>query len=347
MYKQWFLTDLKNVPENGYNVMSTFSCGGGSSMGYKLSGFKIKAINDIDPELIGVYKANFEVPYVFHEDIRKLVEREDIPQELYGIDVLDGSPPCSLFSMAGIREEGWSKEKVFREGQAKQTLDDLFFVFIRLAEKLKPKIVISENVKGMLQGNAKGYVKKVVEEFSKIGYDTQIFLLNSATMGVPQRRERVFFMSRRRELALPPIKLEFHEPQILYCDIKTIDGIHGSLTPSIKELLKYKSYHDNNIADINIRVHGRNSQFNAVLLKDYKVPNTIASSSTFVSYTDERLLTSTELLRIQSFPEDYNFGSRKYDAIKYILGMSVPPYMMNRISKQVQLQWLDPLKNRA
>ena len=55
---------------------------------------------------------------------------EKIPEELFHLDMLDGSPPCSsVFSTAGAREEGWNTEKVFREGQAKQRLDDLFLYF--------------------------------------------------------------------------------------------------------------------------------------------------------------------------------------------------------------------------
>ena len=52
----------------------------------------------------------------------------DLPQELYELDILDGSPPCSSFSMAGNREKDWGKDKVFREGQAMQVLDTLFFI---------------------------------------------------------------------------------------------------------------------------------------------------------------------------------------------------------------------------
>ena len=55
---------------------------------------------------------------------------KEYPKELYNLDILDGSPPCSSFSTAGIREKGWGKLKKFREGQAKQILDDLFFEFV-------------------------------------------------------------------------------------------------------------------------------------------------------------------------------------------------------------------------
>lgn len=76
-------------------------------------------------------------------DIRDFLEKEDLPEDLYNLDILDGSPPCSTFSMAGDRENSWNKLKVFREGQKKQRLDDLFFVFIALVKKLQPKVAVA------------------------------------------------------------------------------------------------------------------------------------------------------------------------------------------------------------
>ena len=98
-------------------------------------------------------------------------------------------------TMAGNREKDWGKEKKFREGQTNQVLDNLFFDFIDLAKELKPKIVVAENVKGLLMGNAKKYVGKIYSEFDKAGYYCQHFLLDASKMGVPQKRERVFFIA--------------------------------------------------------------------------------------------------------------------------------------------------------
>ncbi|XBO87446.1 hypothetical protein AAGG52_04690 [Bacillus licheniformis] len=61
-------------------------------------------------------------------DIRDFNKMENLPDELFNLDIFDGSPPCSVFSIAGDREKAWGKEKAFREGQAKQSLDDLFFI---------------------------------------------------------------------------------------------------------------------------------------------------------------------------------------------------------------------------
>ena len=209
----WNLEDLKKIRKNGLKVFSCFSCGGGSSMGYKLAGFEVIGNNEIDSKINAMYVKNHRPKYNFNCDIRDLTNLS-LPDEIYNIDILDGSPPCSVFSIAGQREKAWGVEKTFKEGQKKQRLDDLFFYFIDLAKNLNPKVIIAENVKGLIFKRAKGYVNEILKAFEKAGYDVQIFLLNAAKMGVPQTRERTFFIARRKDLSLPKVKLEFNEKPI-------------------------------------------------------------------------------------------------------------------------------------
>ena len=171
----WTLKDANFTKDKG-KVFSCFACGGGSSFGYKLAGFDVIGHNDIDKKMIEVYKANHNPKYSFLESITTFAKRKDLPKELYELDILDGSPPCSSFSMAGNREKDWGKEKVFREGQTEQVLDTLFFDFIDLAKKLQPKVVIAENVKGLLLGEAKNYVREIYREFDLAGYYCQHWL---------------------------------------------------------------------------------------------------------------------------------------------------------------------------
>ena len=112
---RWTLKDAKFTKDKG-KVFSCFACGGGSTMGYKLAGFDVIGCNEIDPKMMEAYKANHNPKYAFLEPIQTFKLREDLPEELYGLDILDGSPPCSSFSMAGNREKDWGKDKVFREG---------------------------------------------------------------------------------------------------------------------------------------------------------------------------------------------------------------------------------------
>lgn len=116
----WSLSEVKQ--DKPVKVFSCFACGGGSCMGYKRAGFEVLGCVEIDPAINEMYRKNLNPKYNFLMDLREFNKLEDIPEELIGVDILDGSPPCTTFSSAGKREETWGKEKVFREGQAKQTL---------------------------------------------------------------------------------------------------------------------------------------------------------------------------------------------------------------------------------
>jgi DNA (cytosine-5)-methyltransferase 1 len=166
---EWTLKDAKFTKDKG-NVFTCFAGGGGSSLGYKLAGFDVIGFNEIDKKQAGIYQMNNEPKYAFIEPIQDFKLRNDLPEELYNLDILDGSPPCSTFSISGNREEDWGKARKFREGQQEQVLDTLFFDFIDLAKKLQPKMVIAENVKGILLGEAFQYVKKIYEAFDEAGY---------------------------------------------------------------------------------------------------------------------------------------------------------------------------------
>ena len=196
---KWTLKDANFTKDKG-KVFSCFACGGGSTMGYKLAGFDVVGCNEIDPRMNSIYVNNHHPKHNYLCDIRELVKM-DLPEELYNLDILDGSPPCSSFSTAGSRSDDWGKEKKFREGQVSQVLDTLFFDFISLAERLKPKVVVAENVKGLMLGEAKEYMRNIIDGFDKAGYYTRYFLLNGSKMGLPQKRERVFFVCLRKDLA--------------------------------------------------------------------------------------------------------------------------------------------------
>jgi DNA (cytosine-5)-methyltransferase 1 len=307
-------------------VFSCFACGGGSTMGYKLAGYEVLGCNEIDKKIIEVYKANHNPKFAFNEDIRTFRVRPDLPKELFELDILDGSPPCSSFSMAGNREKDWGKQKVFREGQSNQVLDDLFFEFIELGKRLQPKVIIAENVKGLIQGNAKLYVKKIFKAFDEAGYTTQLFLLNAATMGVPQKRERVFFIAQRKGLNLHKLKLEFNERPINSIEVLDNTNVKSYLSPLEREYYK-KAKQGKFVGKFESN-------------KKYKADspaNTVVASSVYYHPTIPRQITDSEYITIGSYPQDYNFLNVQP---KYLIGMSVPPVMTARIANEVYLQWL-------
>ena len=194
---KWNLKDLEKVEKNGYKVFSCFAGGGGSSQGYKMAGYDVIGCNEIDPRQMEIYKHNLKPKYSYLEDIRTFRLRDDLPKELFELDILDASFPCSLFSSANLKaDDKKGKEVKFREGQAKQTLDDLAFETIKLADKLKPKICVFENVKGLLNEKNKWYVEQIYKQFENIGYRICHHLINCADLGVPQKkRKSILFRS--------------------------------------------------------------------------------------------------------------------------------------------------------
>lgn len=345
---KWTLKDTVFTKDKG-KVFSCFACGGGSTMGYKLAGFDVLGCNEIDPKMIEAYKANHNPKYAYLEPIQTFKLRDDLPQELYELDILDGSPPCSSFSMAGNREKDWGKEKKFREGQAEQILDNLFFDFIDLAKKLQPKVVIAENVKGLLVGEAKEYVRKIYREFDLSGYYVQHWLLDASKMGVPQRRKRVFFIAMRKDIATPFLKsidlftiapeltLEFNEPEITYKEIRQLQGNEDAIGLSKMISHYWKLTTPGNAMSEN---HPKGSYFNEVKTHPDKVLPTIRANGLPYDYEIERTLFDDETKMAGSYPLDYDFKTNK---VVYLVGMSVPPVMTAQIAKQVYEQWLSKI----
>jgi DNA (cytosine-5)-methyltransferase 1 len=320
--------------------MSTFACGGGSSMGYKRAGCTIVAANDIDPEMAWHYKRNINPPLYYLCPIKDLVTM-DLPQELFSLDILDGSPPCSTFSMAGSREKSWGKDKHFREGQAKQVLSDLFFDYLDLVERLRPRVAIAENVKGMILGNAKGYTKLVMARFREIGYRVQLFLVNAADCGVPQRRERVFFCALRDDMSGGKLELNPSHRWIsageATADLQVDESSIG-LAPQTKKLWASTSPGEN-LSKGSVRVTGKYSRFTETKLSETVPSCSLTSSVTgFYHWAEPRRLTCREWKRLGSFPDDYHAKTNKIG--KYMIGMSVPPKMTEQVAKAVIEQWL-------
>ncbi len=338
-YKEWTKSDYPK-PDR-FRVFGTFVCGGGSTMGYKLAGFGHLGGVEIDKRMAELYKVNHCPKYMFVEDIRHFNKRQKLPVELYELDILDGSPPCSTFSVAGKRESGWGKKKYFNEGQAPQILDELVYVYCDTIKKLQPKVAILENVPGIIAGRAKKYTIGIVERLNLSGYDVQIFLLNSATMGVPQARERVFFIARRKDLQLKPLILEFNKPPVFFYTIKDSKPIVKPLTNSIKLRLPYvkEGERDFRLADRRFRNKpDANAFFNDNIIYDYVVPNTITASGSSIYFTEKRNITDVEYRRMSTFPADYNFMKRN---VRYVCGMSVPPVMIKSIVEEIKRQWLN------
>ena len=111
-YEKYYLQDVKDESSKKlFNVISCFAGGGGSSTGYRYAGGNILLINEFVAEAISTYQANFPDTKVLVDDIKKYSSEDFLKMaeiESGELDLLDGSPPCSAFSLAGKRDKGWA-----------------------------------------------------------------------------------------------------------------------------------------------------------------------------------------------------------------------------------------------
>jgi DNA (cytosine-5)-methyltransferase 1 len=332
---KWTMKDDYPKEKNGLTVFSCFACGGGSTMGYKLAGCEVVGCCEIDKKMNDVYIKNHHPKHNFLMDIREFnkISDNELPQELFNLDILDGSPPCTTFSMAGERKASWGKKKKFREGQTEQTLDDLPFVFIETVEKLKPKVVIMENVEGLLKGEAFTYVQKIYKNLMELGYQVKHWVLKGEHMGVPQRRHRVFFVAQRNDIYfdLQGLDMSFNYEPITYGEIKcgTIQA-----TPNMVELLSLCKYGEKDLVKAWNRKNNPCGQekrmlFNYIVSYDEYVLQTISGDhNTMFDFQEKARVSEHSISNASTFPQDYDYCGER---ISYICGMSVPPIMIKRI----------------
>jgi DNA (cytosine-5)-methyltransferase 1 len=324
-------------------------------MGYKMAGFDVIGNVEIDPRVNSCYVENLKPKYNYLMDIRKFRNLETLPAELFDLDILDGSPPCSLFSGANLTaDDKKGKEVKFRESQATQVLDDLFFEFIALAKRLQPKVVIAENVKGLLQDKNKWYVEQIYKQLQEAGYIVTHKLLNASKMGVPQKRQRVFFIAIRKDLDFdyanlfatePRINLTFKEKPITFKEVYTKSENNYFLSEFYTEIWSHRLQGDKDFSCTNERFRNKpNTGFGQNYVYMDSICNTLTSKKDVIVLFDEpRYLNVDERIKIGTFPHDYNFLE---EHPHYLIGMSVPPLMIYRIATEIKKQWLDKNKQK-
>jgi len=335
---EWKMTDELVVPYHGKTVFGTFVCGGGSSMGYKLAGFNHLGGVEFMKHYAEAYKANHSPEYFFEEDMREFNKREDLPRELYRLDLLDGSPPCSGFSTAGARERLWGKKSQYESKE--QVKDDLVFVYAETIEKLMPKVFLLENVSGLAKGNAKAYLKKVVNRLAE-NYSVQIFLLNAASMGIPQTRPRLFIIGLRKDFSLDKLSLDFDCERVNFDITRKYWEAETAPNRWLKEGTRDFDFYDE------IKTgEGHHKRFSRRKVSPSKPAFTVMQKDSITTghmwhHKYKRGLNVEEIRLISTFPKDYDFAGNSEISV---MGRSVLPVMMANISNQIYLQWLSKIK---
>ena len=154
---------------------------GGQALGLALAGFTHVALVEYEVDYCKTLKLNRPEWNVICTDVR---EFDGKPYQ--GVDLLAGGVPCPPFSIAG-KQLGQDDER------------DLFPEAIRLIKEIKPRAVMLENVRGFLDAGFEEYRTSILQSIEKLGYNTQIKLLNASDFGVPQLRPRVIIVGIRKD----------------------------------------------------------------------------------------------------------------------------------------------------
>jgi DNA (cytosine-5)-methyltransferase 1 len=174
------MTNIKNKPK----LVSLFSGAGGMDLGFKQAGFDIIFANDFDKDACETYKKNID-DNILHCDI-SIIKNDDIPKN---IDVLIGGFPCQGFSIA-------NKNRNIHDSR-----NSLYKEMIRFITVSKPKIIVAENVKGILSLGGGVIFQQIKKDLANLNYRVDYFLINMAHYGIPQQRERVIIIANKIQIA--------------------------------------------------------------------------------------------------------------------------------------------------
>lgn len=319
-----------------YKIVSLFSGCGGADRGilgnftfnnkhYNALPFTIEYAIDIDKKALETHKANFECDNVICDDIRNIASN-DIPNH----DVLVGGFPCQSFSTVNPTKDPFDERA------------NLYKEMARIAKDKQPKIIIAENVKGLMTLHKGAIFNRVVKEFENAGYKVKAQLLNAANYGVPQKRERVIIVGIRND-----INKEYSFPEITH----SLVGVPKPWVP-LGDVIDKLELDDQKYYFSKKAVEGMKNAKNNMkrgLAQDLNSPSlTITSHLAKVSINSRdpvllvkpeedcyRRFTPREAARIQSFPDDFKFIGSEGDAYRQI-GNAIPPVMFWHIGESIK-----------
>ena len=182
----------KDKGNNKLKAISLFSGMGGDSLGIQNAGLELIAYSEWEKEMRNTHELNFpNTKLIGCGDILKTTDNQFLEYK-GNVDLIFAGFPCQGFSNAGNKDPNDPRNSLFRE-------------FARSADLIKPKYVVGENVKGLLQrktASGEEYMDIIKSEFNNIGYDIyhKVYMCSKLTIGVPQNRERLIIVGIRKDL---------------------------------------------------------------------------------------------------------------------------------------------------
>jgi DNA (cytosine-5)-methyltransferase 1 len=333
------------VNKKSLNFIDLFCGCGGFSTGLEAAGHKCLLGLDFDKHAVESFKRNHKDAIGLCEDIAKITKK-DINKYLGGkkVDMIIGGPPCQGFSTVG-------------KGDADDERNTLFKHFVRFVRILKPKVVLFENVTGILAKKNEFILKQIFKEFEKLGYHMDARVLDAAEYGVPSRRRRTIIMGVQNDLPVYPKPIKkFKSVESVFKKLRK-DKIY--MNHEIDSALLKNVIDQKRLAKIppgaGIRYKRdqeaylprklwfdvdweklKENRFRQTRLQrlplDKPAPTILTSRSMYYHPTENRHLTVREAALCQSFPLNFEFKGPISAQFRQI-GNAVPPELAKRIGK--------------
>lgn len=170
-----------------------FSGAGGLTYGFKLAGIRALISNDFFEASCVTLKTNCpEIDVTCGDITDDNVKKRVIEAGIKGkADIICGGPPCQGFSLAGYRNADDPRNQMFRH-------------FVEIVSKVNPKVVVFENVEGLMSFQGGKTYRNIISLFSELGYEAEGHLLHTVQYGAPQKRKRVIILCIRKDLKISP-----------------------------------------------------------------------------------------------------------------------------------------------
>ncbi len=170
-----------------YTSLELFAGGGGTALGMHNAGFQHVMLNEFDKFACATLRHNMPEWNVVEGDVHEI----DFSPYEGKVDFLQGGVPCQAFSYAGL-------SKGFDD-----TRGTLFFEFAKAIQQVKPKIIMMENVRGLLTHDHGRTIMTMLKTLDEIGYKVAVKVLRAQFLDVAQKRERLVLLGVRKDLNLP------------------------------------------------------------------------------------------------------------------------------------------------
>ena len=168
------------------SALSLFAGAGGMDVGFERAGFKVVFANEIDRDACQTYRLNLGGE-LHQGDLRDFIPTLS---RLRGVDLLFGGPPCQGFSVAGRMDPSDERSQ-------------LLFSFFHVLDVVAPRAFVCENVKALAELSRWEDVRREMRRRVSDDYEVSLHVLNAADFGVPQARERMFFVGVRKDVSRP------------------------------------------------------------------------------------------------------------------------------------------------